>query len=370
MRGHLAIADGSYISMEKVTSLLKQSREKKNISLQEAEIATHIPVRYLQVLEGGEEGRLLADKMYLVPYLRTYATFLGLNPTTVVTQFVTELQGVQATEEAVRPQRAELVPASSRLSSLATPFLLLLALLGVFAVFSRQGADETPESLQARGDTPPALSPPPAESALVQAAPVESSLAEAAPAQSAPTAPPSAAEVVTASVTPPPSTSPSAIEMLPSPPVAAPIAPAPSLVLVAAQPEPPPSTATHLLKVRAKEKTWVRVTIDGQRQRDTTLEPGQQVEWSAEEGFMLTLGNAGGVALNLNGKDLSSPGKPGQVMRDLRLPPVSQTPPGASTVSVSSPRKRPLPQARAGGNNTDLKNILETLKELRQEIRG
>lgn len=345
MRGHLAIADGSYISMEKVTSLLKQSREKKNISLQEAETAVHIPMRYLQVLEGGEEGRLLADKMYLVPYLRTYATFLGLNPTTIVTQFVTELQGVQAIEEAVRPQRAELVPASSRLSSLATPFLLLLALLGVFAVFSRPGTDETPESLQTRVNTPPALTP--AESSPMASLPVSGS--------------------VTASSPPSPSVSPSEVETLPSPPVSA---PTPSLVLVAAQPEPTPPAATHLLKVRAKEKTWVRVTIDGQKQKDATLEPGQQVEWSAEQGFMLTLGNAGGVALTLNGKDLSSPGKPGQVMRDLRLPPLSQTSPRASTVAVSSPRKRPLPQARASGNNPDLQNILETLKELRQEIRG
>lgn len=343
MRGRLAIADGIYISMEKVTSLLKQSREKKNISLQEAETAVHIPVRYLQVLEGGEESRLFADKMYLVPYLRTYATFLGLNPTTVVTQFVTELQGAQAIEEAVRPQRAELVPASSRLSSLATPFLLLLALLGVFAVFSREDTVDTPEPLETMIDTSAALSSPPSDS-------------------------PPLSEVVTASAIPPSvsSGSPADTETVQPLPVSS---PSPPLTLVATEPESPSVVAAYVLKVRAKEKTWVRVTIDGQQQKDATLEPGQHVEWSAQQGFMLTLGNAGGVDLTLNGKNLSPPGKPGQVMRDLRLPPSPQASPQVTPVAVSLPRQRPSSQARTGDDAIDLKGILETLKELRQEIR-
>ncbi|MGH8007480.1 MAG: RodZ domain-containing protein [Candidatus Binatia bacterium] len=147
-------------------------------------------------------------------------------------------------------------------------------------------------------------------------------------------------------------------------------------------------TASHLLKVRAKEKTWLRVSIDGQQPpKDVLLEPGQETEWSAQQGFVLTLGNAGGIHITLDGEDLPPPGKPGQVIRDLRLP----APPGATpqaipviipvTTSVatsvvtpaasSPPQKRPSPpKVKVRDEATDLQRILDGLKRVRKDIRG
>jgi hypothetical protein len=76
----------------------------------------------------------------------------------------------------------------------------------------------------------------------------------------------------------------------------------------------------HLLRVQAREPTWIQVTIDGHLAKDLLLQPGQTAEWSAQTGFTVTLGNAGGVALTLNGHDLPALGKSGQVIRNLRLP--------------------------------------------------
>jgi cytoskeleton protein RodZ len=62
------------------------------------------------------------------------------------------------------------------------------------------------------------------------------------------------------------------------------------------------------------------VTIDNQHAKEILLRPGQVVEWSAGEGFTLTLGNAGGVEVTLDGQGLPPFGKPGQVVRNIRLP--------------------------------------------------
>ena len=49
------------------------------------------------------------------------------------------------------------------------------------------------------------------------------------------------------------------------------------------------------------------------------MRPGDSKKWSSQKGFDLKIGNAGGVKLVLNGKDLGAPGAKGQVLK-LRLP--------------------------------------------------
>jgi cytoskeleton protein RodZ len=106
----------------------------------------------------------------------------------------------------------------------------------------------------------------------------------------------------------------------PEPPVLA--VPQPKSVMVdyTSQPQEGLADALHLLRVQAKEETWLRVTIDDQHAKDVLLRPGQVVEWSAGAGFTLTLGNAGGVEVILDGQGLPPFGKSGQVIRNIRLP--------------------------------------------------
>jgi len=67
---------------------------------------------------------------------------------------------------------------------------------------------------------------------------------------------------------------------------------------------------------------WVRAIIDdGEQIKDVLLQPGEKVEWSARKELILTLGNAGGVDLTFDGKDLPPLGVSGQVVRSIRLPP-------------------------------------------------
>ena len=50
------------------------------------------------------------------------------------------------------------------------------------------------------------------------------------------------------------------------------------------------------------------------------LKAGEMREWTAQDGFTVSLGNAGGVALNLDGQELPPAGKSGQVVKNMRIP--------------------------------------------------
>lgn len=98
--------------------------------------------------------------------------------------------------------------------------------------------------------------------------------------------------------------------------------PEPSQAPGSSQPEPASAAQpAHQLRIEAKELTWIRATIDEQEIKDILLQPGERIEWAAQRGFTLTVGNAGGVDLTLDGQQLPPLGGSGQVIRNLRLPP-------------------------------------------------
>ena len=76
------------VDHEHISTLLKRRREEKGLTLQEMAAATHVPIHYLQHLEGGGNPHLLADELYLIPFLRTYAVSLDLDPAYAVAEFV------------------------------------------------------------------------------------------------------------------------------------------------------------------------------------------------------------------------------------------------------------------------------------------
>ena len=77
----------------------------------------------------------------------------------------------------------------------------------------------------------------------------------------------------------------------------------------------------HTLEIEATQLTWVVVKSDEQTPNEALLQPGQRITWKAETQFQVTLGNAGGVNIRLNGQSQGPFGKPGQVVRNIRLRP-------------------------------------------------
>ncbi len=112
------------VGQEPISLLLKRRREAKGLSLQATAAATRVPLRYLRHIEGDGPPDLLSDELYLVPFLRTYATFLDLDPSSAVAEFVIAVRR--------RENAAPLPgPAPRRALSRRLVLLLLLLLAGV-----------------------------------------------------------------------------------------------------------------------------------------------------------------------------------------------------------------------------------------------
>jgi cytoskeleton protein RodZ len=85
-----------------------------------------------------------------------------------------------------------------------------------------------------------------------------------------------------------------------------------------------PAASVYRLVARAKETTWVRVRTEDGRVSEETMSPGEVREWVSNRRFVLTIGNAGGVALELNGQPLPPLGPSGTVIPQLVVPPDRQ----------------------------------------------
>ena len=69
------------------------------------------------------------------------------------------------------------------------------------------------------------------------------------------------------------------------------------------------------LELRALARTWLEIDVDDSLVKDQILDSGMVQTWNAKEKFKLHIGNAGGVRLILNGKDLGLLGDKGEVVK-------------------------------------------------------
>lgn len=218
---------------------------------------------------------------------------------------VSAVERAVAAERAVVERTVERAPVERRESrSLGTVLIsfVLLVVLGaaLFAVTttlqSGRDAVDAGASVQV---APPSTSvavltsaPEPAQS---EPAPPPQPLVAAQPPKQSPVAPPG-----------PPQT--------PSTPTAAPPSPAPSQAASAI-------VAPYRLVARTTETTWIRVRTEGGRTSEETIPANEVREWVSNGPFVLTIGNAGGVSLELNGQPVPRLGASGAVISRMVLPP-------------------------------------------------
>ena len=74
-----------------------------------------------------------------------------------------------------------------------------------------------------------------------------------------------------------------------------------------------------VLHITAKEDTWMKVIVDNQDPKEYNLASGDGLELEASSKFNLLIGNAGGVTLRLNDKEIPVVGKNGEMV-NLHLP--------------------------------------------------
>src|SRR5512146_1624768 len=70
---------------------LTAARERRGVSRADVVRETRIPAHYLAMIESSDYG-LISDQLYLMPFLRRYATFLNLDGEEIAMRFVREVQ--------------------------------------------------------------------------------------------------------------------------------------------------------------------------------------------------------------------------------------------------------------------------------------
>ena len=110
-----------------VAVLLKNKREENGLSRKDAADQASIPERYLHILEGQGDPRVVADTLYLIPFLRTYAAFLDLDSSQTVSLFLADMQKNPYTETPAPPTAG---PSSRRM--LVIVFVFIALALGTY----------------------------------------------------------------------------------------------------------------------------------------------------------------------------------------------------------------------------------------------
>lgn len=83
---------------------------------------------------------------------------------------------------------------------------------------------------------------------------------------------------------------------------------------------PPPSLAPTeglVLDITANQECWVAVQADGVRVIDRVLAQGETQRLNAHREIVLSVGNAGGIAFRINGRNGVALGKDGEVRRNI-----------------------------------------------------
>jgi cytoskeleton protein RodZ len=262
----------------KIGAVLEKARKERGLTLDEAEHATKIRKRYLAGLEREDYG-VLPDAVYARGFLKTYANYLGLDGEGLA----------QELRDLRRPRRERGVAygASPKKSDFERPLVnlgelgrnekrrvsgstilgLLLAVLMLAAIvgylyyvgLGAQSAEQSPEAPQ----------------------------------------PPSQSE-----------------EQAAGAPNGGPNGGAPARGDDAAA---PPETLTVVVSVEG-DPSWLSVVADGRLVYEQIAEPGFTQTFEAERAVSIKTGNAGAVAVEVNGQDLGRLGESGEVLtRDFTL---------------------------------------------------
>jgi hypothetical protein len=68
-----------------------------------------------------------------------------------------------------------------------------------------------------------------------------------------------------------------------------------------------------LLQINARREVWLSITADGEKEWQGIMEPNQSRKVEAADSIQVTVGNAAGVEMTLNGSPLGSLGGEGEV---------------------------------------------------------
>jgi cytoskeleton protein RodZ len=300
---------------------LRIQRETLGISLEDVERQTHLRIHYLRALEEGDLDSL-PSPVQGRGMLKNYAEFLGMDTETLLLTFADSLQAQHAARqpERTRPRPPEKKPArQSPLRRIFSGDLILTAVIVLaLVIFVGWGVFQIASARSAITPTPDA---------------------------------PSIADVLV------PSSSPTTgVTETPSPPLAGgengqPSSPTGSETLAAATqlvnlPEIDASQGTLQVYVSARQRAWMRVTVDGEVQFEGLVLIGTVYPFSGFEQIEVLTGNGGGLIVYYNEQNLGPLGSFGEVVNRIYTPAGVFTPtPTITPTLTDTPLVSPTPRA-------------------------
>ncbi len=293
--------------METLGGLLRQTRERQRLSLEQIASRTRIQQRHLHAIEE-EDFASLPAKVFVKGFVRSYARSLGLDEDNAIQLFLASSSNFyDRTQEEQQHIQVTLQAAHRKRFNWNLVVILFLAIGGVLFYLLPEQQETLPPT--AESETPLPINGIQKEAILEPAPSIEES-----PDSASPEAPVATTEQLSPS--PSPSITPSPLPLPPEPQPLSPTLP------VSPVPEKATgSDGTLVLEIEATQLTWVVVQSDDQAPHEALLQPGQKSTWKANTQYLLTLGNAAGVIIRINGELQGPFGKPGQVVRDIRLKP-------------------------------------------------
>lgn len=246
--------------------LLKKKREELGLDLKQTADLLKIREEYLASIEE-DLFEKLPVAVYTIGYIRCYATYLHIDPEPIIAMYTGRL---------TQPKPSTIFPVAS--SKKKIPFyyyvipvlLLILIILGV--VILRQ---ERP-ALEKKIAAVPSQSIQPTQQPVMSERQQSLAVSDNAPAQ--------------------------------------PQAVLPALSGQLSGVQKPRVAGEHSLEIIADDLTWMHIKFSNGKYEEILLRPGMTKVWQFTDKAVLKLGNAGGIRLNLDGRDIGSPGSLGQVM--------------------------------------------------------
>jgi cytoskeleton protein RodZ len=313
--------------MDPVGDFFRQVRETKGLTIDDVASKTRIHPDFLKALEEGNFSKL-PDQVFAKGFVRSYARSLGLDEDDAMRRFDQSAGAFYDKQSETERLRLKQVEDEKRKKANRKVVVAAagVALLGLVLLLTREQS-WTPGHGRTEPEPIRAVPSVPAQTRTVPS----------------PIDPPGAAET---EAVPAPQVNP----MLAPEPPPSPVDRDPSIrserpLDIAAhrssehtEPEPTPMALAEIssepvpaagpasmekgslvLDMEAVDLTWVVVQVDGANPHEALLRAGERVRWKAQDRFTITLGNAGGVRVELNGKQQGPFGPAGKVARDIVL---------------------------------------------------
>ena len=299
------------MSFEELGLTLRQVRERRGLSVEDVADRLKLMPRIVRAIEKADIEEL-PQAAYARGFVKAYGNLLEMEPE----QIYAGLEDAWPDDSRQHPspyEQAEERPreGKSRLATFISLFLILAA-AGGFWVFRdldlRLPSEILPKaepSISAKNETPP-------PSAQVNNSPPESKNQTGARQADQPHG---------ADATPAQAAATSAVQKQPaSPPAPASSRRAENIPDTESQAAQPPADSSaaplngpHNLVIIALAECWVHSNSDNTDTRQFSLRKGDTFALTFSKKLVLKLGNAGGVMIRLDGRDLGQPGEAGQV---------------------------------------------------------